>query len=104
MDAGFWLFIDASLGDDARREGLHLAFLAISAGCSLVMGVIGFLLRRDLQRSDEDREAMAAAIKALEEKVDSNKDRHGYEISDIRIAVAPLFTKAELDQPNYPSR
>ena len=47
---------------------------------------------------------MAAAIEALEGKVEANDRRHGYEISDIKIEVAPLFTKAGLEQPKYPSR
>lgn len=87
-----------------QGEALHLAFLAVVGGVSVVSSIIGVLLRRDIKRSDVEKAAMAAAIVKLDEKVDSHKERHGSEIADTRIAIAPLFTKVGLDQPNYPSR
>lgn len=93
----FATLFDGSLADQARSESVHLAFLAIAGLCSLATAVISYLLRRDIKRSDE-------ATAKLEKTVDDLSRRHGYEISDIKIAVAPLFTKAGLEQPDYPSR
>lgn len=92
------------LAAQVRGEAIHLTFLAIVGGFNLVLIVVGFLLRRDLRRSDEDKEAMAAEIIRVDNKVDALDHRHGYEISDIRTAVAPLFSRVGIDQPVYPSR
>lgn len=93
-----------SVGDQIRDEGIHLAFMAFVGGATCVSGIIGYLLRRDLKRRDEDRAKLALSVAVLDETVNKLDHRHGCEISDIKIAVAPLFTKAGIDQPNYPTR
>ena len=102
------LLLDGDTASQVRSESIHLAFLAIAGGGSLVLSsftaVISWFVRNALKRSEADKAAIAGAVVELGKKVDANKDRHGYEIADTRIAVAPLFAKAGLDQPNYPSR
>jgi hypothetical protein len=108
-----------SAGDQVQSESIHLAFLAIVGGasiiCSAVVGAISFLLRRDLKRSEDAKRAFEESVNksfaelkfqhaALDEELDKLDHRHGCEISDVKIAVAPLFTKAGIDQPNYPTR
>lgn len=85
-------------------ETLHLALLAFAGILSTASCVIGWFLRRDLKRNDDDKEKMVANIKEVGIAVDCLKDKHGSEISDTRIAIAPLFDRAGLQQPNYPSR
>lgn len=106
MNYGLYMFFDGGNGisDQLRNESLHLAFLAFAGGIGIVSSVLSWLLRRDIKRGDDDKKAMAADIVRVDGKVDANDRRHGYEISDIKVAVAPLFTKAGLEQPNYPSR
>jgi hypothetical protein len=93
-----------SVSDQIRDEGIHLAFLAFVGGASCVSGLIGWLLRNDLKRRDEERAKILLSISVLDETLDKLDHRHGCEIGDIKIAVAPLFTKAGIDQPNYPTR
>ena len=104
MNAALVLLLDGDLASQARGETLHLAFLAFAGGAALVSGAVSWLLRRDLKRRDDDQATVQGDIKRVGDKVDANDRRHGYEIADIKIAVAPLFTKAGLDQPDYPSR
>ena len=92
------------LAAQARGEFLHLAFLAVVGGVGVVSSVLGWLLRRDIKRGDADKAALASEIERVDGKVDALDRRHGYEISDTRIAVAPLFNAHGIDQPNYPSR
>ena len=103
MHENLGMFLDG-LGDQVRDESIHLAFLAFVGGVGIVASILGWLLRRDIKRSDEDQKALATAIVGLEKKVDANKDRTGYEISDTRLAVERLFAKLGYDQPKYPSR
>lgn len=104
MDAQFTMLLDGDLASQVRGEGIHLASMAIASGVGIVLSILTWLLRRDLKRRDDDTDAMANGILELGKKMDANKERHGYEISDIKIAVAPLFPACKLPPPEYPSR
>ena len=90
--------------DQFRNEIVHLAFLAVVGGIGIFSSVLTWLLRRDLKRRDDDACKMDLKVTAIEERVDSNDRRHGSELGDIRLKIVPLFIKAGIEPPNYPSR
>jgi hypothetical protein len=103
-DAIFMLLDGGGVGDQLRSESVHLAFVAFVGGIGILSSILSWLLRRDLKRRDDDSAKTDFKIACLDEKLDNYDRRHGCEISDIKIAVAPLFVKAELPSPNYPTR
>lgn len=86
--------------DQVRSEFIHLAFVAVGGGFSLLSVIVAFLLRRDIQRSDEER----AVLREKCESVHGQVEAQSREIGDLRVAVAPLFASAGLPQPEYPAR
>lgn len=103
MNENLAMLLDG-LAEQVGSESLHLAFLAIIGGANIACGVVGWLLLRAIRRNDDDQKKMGCEIARVDGKVDANDRRHGYEISDLKIAVAPLFSKAGVEQPDYPTR
>lgn len=103
MNALPGMFLDG-VGNQVRDESIHLAFLAVMGGIGIFSSILTWLLRRDLKRRDDDAVKMDLKVCAIEEKVDTNDRRHGSEIGDLRLKIVPLFIKAGIEPPNYPSR
>lgn len=101
MNAYFGTIVDGLSDSDTV---LHIASIAVFTGASIVFAVLGFLMRRDINRADKDQEVMAASIVELGKKLDALKDKIGNEINDTRRAIDQLYYKAGLQPPEYPSR
>ena len=102
---GFILQHGSELAPEAGGDiVLHIASVVVMAAMGIVVSVLGFLIRRDINRTDKDQAAMAAEILELRKTIEANDRRHGYEINDTRRPIDFLYSKAGIEPPEYPSR
>lgn len=97
------------IGNQLRSESLHFAFLAVMGGVSFATAIIGWLIRRDIRRSEKDAAERGLAFAVLQESFDDHKRRSGLEISDLKQRVGILAAQVkhdipEVEIPQWPTR
>jgi hypothetical protein len=87
-----------------QSDPIHFAIDILLGVGTIAATLISVYVAYVLNRRETDREVLQNTAQRNEDRLNNLERRHGSEIADTRIAVAPLFDRAGLPQPQYPSR